>query len=79
MADKEIVEPKFVQNKLTPDDERPYVVNTDDIEEAKLNCALCQEMPCCPEHCCDVREDEIAFVWSDYDLCLVGYLRMWPL
>ena len=31
----------------------PHKVKTD-IDEIEMNCELCLELPCCPEHCCDV-------------------------
>ena len=32
---------------------KPYKVETD-AEEVADKCELCLELPCCPEHCCDV-------------------------
>ena len=32
---------------------KPYQINTNK-EELEFKCELCLEMPCCPEHCCDV-------------------------
>jgi len=33
----------------------PYVVKTSD--EIKEACELCQSLPCCPEHCCNVSHE----------------------
>ena len=46
-------EPKVSSNNPADFAFEPYAVSTD-IEEIKKNCALCQELPCCPDHCCDV-------------------------
>ena len=32
---------------------KPYKINTNK-EELEFKCELCLDMPCCPEHCCDV-------------------------
>ena len=31
----------------------PYKVKTD-LDELEMKCELCLELPCCPEHCCNV-------------------------
>ena len=31
----------------------PYKIKTD-IDEIEMKCELCLELPCCPEHCCNV-------------------------
>ena len=46
-------EPKVSSNNPKDFAFEPYEVSTD-LEEIKKNCALCQELPCCPDHCCDV-------------------------
>lgn len=52
---------------------QPYVVQTD-TELIKQNCELCQSLPCCPEHCCDVSYDYgfnqcDANQWDTRDVC----------
>ena len=53
MTEEETYEPVFSSQKLDENFLQPYEVKTD-LEELKQNCELCQELPCCPEHCCNV-------------------------
>ena len=34
---------------------RPFVAKTD-MDDIEMNCELCLEMTCCPDHCCDVSD-----------------------
>ena len=52
-GDFEDYEPKVSSNNPADFAEQIYEVSND-LEEIKKNCALCQELPCCPDHCCDV-------------------------
>jgi hypothetical protein len=42
---------------FTHDKPMPHRVLTD-INEIEMKCELCLELPCCPDHCCDVSENQ---------------------
>jgi hypothetical protein len=52
MQEQVVVGRKFSkkEEKANRPQENPYFVGKD------ADCLLCKEMPCCPEHCCDVSK-----------------------
>ena len=58
-APRPAVKTVFNQSKVTNSDiyaelkPMPYKIQTN-AEEVADKCELCLELPCCPEHCCDV-------------------------
>ncbi len=52
----------------------PYKVRTD-MDEIEMKCELCLDLPCCPEHCCDVSTNQTIFfnlfslIFVQWDTC----------
>lgn len=80
---EEDYEPKVTSQALDDRYLQPYEVKTD-LEEIKKNCALCQELPCCPDHCCDVsltlkaysRKEKILETWLIEMILFSGTLEL---
>ncbi len=55
----------------------PYKVRTD-MDEIEMKCELCLDLPCCPEHCCDVSNEpfpSLNFLCFDYSGTLASALH----
>ena len=50
----------------------PYKVKTD-LAELEMKCELCLDLPCCPDHCCNVSENPASCLTLSL-LVLVGHL-----
>jgi hypothetical protein len=51
------VTPSFHKQDIEPKHFEIYQVETDPVC-LKITCNLCQTLPCCPEHCCDVSHEK---------------------